>query len=165
MTDSYLNDTVVNSNGTLCSRSVSYPIEASAIRKWALAVYWPEPAPEVFMNAEYAPEDFDAFAWGPASYESLLDGDDGSVIVRHGINEQALGFPDWKFRAGLNGGMSCTYGVRMHVGDVITDVKSVGEYTERQGRMGLMLITQSISTWTNQHGELVKRTINSGIRY
>ena len=53
----------------------------------------------------------------------------------------------------------------MHVGDVITDVKSVGQYTERQGRMGLMLITQSISTWTNQHDELVKRTINSGIRY
>jgi len=61
--------------------------------------------------------------------------------------------------------MNCTYGVRMHVGDVITDVKSVGEYTERQGRNGLMLITQSISTWTNQNGELVKRTINSGICY
>ena len=165
MTDTYLNDTVINANGTLCSRSVSYPIEASAIRKWAMAVYWPEPAPEKFMNAEHAPEDFDAFAWGPATYESLLPGDDGSVIVRHGINERALGFPDWKFRAGLNGGMNCTYGVRMHVGDVITDVKSVGEYTERQGRMGLMLITQSISTWTNQNGELVKRTINSGIRY
>ncbi len=165
MTETYLNDTVINANGTPCSRSVSYPIEASAIRKWAMAVYWPEPAPEVFMNAEYAPEDFDPFAWGPASYESLLDGDDGSVIVRHGINERALGFPDWKFRAGLNGGMNCTYGVRMHVGDVITDVKSVGEYTERQGRMGLMLITQSISTWTNQRGELVKRAINSGIRY
>lgn len=165
MTETYLNDTVINAKGTLCSRSVSYPIEASAIRKWAMAVYWPEPAPEKFMNAEYAPEDFDAFAWGPASYESLLDGDDGGVIVRHGINEKALGFPDWQFIAGLNGGMNCTYGVRMHVGDVITDVKSVGEYTERQGRMGLMLITQSISTWTNQNGELVKRTINSGIRY
>ena len=165
MTQTYLTDVVRNAVGTECSRTVSYPIEASAIRRWALAVYWPEPAPQVFMDAEYAPEDFDPFAWGPASYESLLEGDDGSVVVRHGINERALGFPEWKFRAGLNGGMNCTYGVRMHVGDVITDVKSVGEYTERQGRNGLMLITQSISTWTNQQGELVKRTVNAGIRY
>jgi len=165
VTETYLNDVVRNAAGTECSRSVSYPIEASAIRKWAMAVYWPEPAPRVFMDAEYAPEDFDPFAWGPASYESLLEGDDGSVVVRHGINQRALGFPEWKFRAALNGGMNCTYGVRMHVGDVITDVKSVGEYTERQGRNGLMLITQSISTWTNQNGELVKRTINSGICY
>lgn len=165
MTQTYLTDVVRDAVGTECSRTVSYPIEASAIRKWALAVYWPEPAPQVFMDAAYAPEDFDPFAWGPASYESLLEGDDGSVIVRHGINERALGFPEWKFRAGLNGGMNCTYGVRMHVGDVITDVKSVGEYTERQGRNGLMLITQSISTWTNQKGELVKRTVNAGIRY
>jgi len=165
MTETYLNDTVINAKGTLCSRSVSYPIEASANRKWAIAVYWPESAPQKFMDAEYAPEDFDAFAWGPASYESLIPGDDSGIVARHGINERALGFPEWKFRAGLNGGMNCTYGVRMHVGDVITDVKSVGEYTERQGRNGLMLITQSISTWTNQRDELVKRTINTGICY
>lgn len=65
MTETYLNDVVRNAAGTECSRSVSYPIEASAIRKWAMAVYWPEPAPRVFMDAEYAPEDFDPFAWGP----------------------------------------------------------------------------------------------------
>ena len=165
MAESYLTEVVRNAVGTECSRTVSYPIEAAAIRKWAMAVYWPEAAPQVFIDAKYAPEDFDPFAWGAASYESLLAGDDGSDPVRHGINERALGFPDWKFRARLNGGMSCTYGTRMHVGDVITDVKSVGEYSERQGRNGLMLITQSASTWTNQRGEMVKRTINSGIRY
>ncbi|MDD2858226.1 MAG: MaoC family dehydratase N-terminal domain-containing protein [Candidatus Nanopelagicales bacterium] len=165
MTDTYLTDVVRQAAGRECSRAVSYPIEASDIRKWALAAYWPERPPQFLIDAEVAPEDFDPFAWGPASYESLLPDDDGSVIVRHGINERALGFPEWKFRAGLNGGMNCTYGVRMHVGDVITDTKSCGEYTERQGRNGLMLITQSISTWTNQRGELVKRTINSGIRF
>ena len=165
MPDTYMVPEVLAAIGRECSRSTSYPITASDIRKWALAVYWPEMPPQKFIDAEYATEDFDPFAWGPQKYESLLPEDDGSVIYRHGINEDALGIPKWEFIVGLNGGMDCQYGVRMHVGDVITDVKSVGQWSERPGKNGLMLMTRHVSIWTNQRGEEVKRTINTGISY
>ena len=35
-------------------RGVSFPITDSDIRKWAIAVYYPEPAPKLFWDAEYA---------------------------------------------------------------------------------------------------------------
>ena len=65
----------------------------------------------------------------------------------------------------LNGGLSVEYGVRMREGDVITSESSVGEYSERKGRLGLMLFSRSISIWTNQNGEMVKRTAGILIRY
>ena len=79
--------------------------------------------------------------------------------------EIALGIegPGLKFQ--MNGGMVVEYGVRMRPGDVITSESSVGEYSEREGRLGLMLFSRGISTWTNQNGELVKRTTGTLIRY
>ena len=165
MPDTYLVPEVLAAAGRAVSTATSYPVSASDIRKWALAVYYPAQPPQYFIDAQYAPEDFDPFAWGPKSHDSFLPGDDSGIWHRHGINQKALGFPEWKFIVSMNAGMKVEYGVRMQVGDVITDVKSCGQYTERQGRNGLMLISQSISTWTNQRGELVKRTTNSGISY
>ena len=54
-------------------RATSFPITDSDIRRWAIAVYYPEPAPRLFWDAEYAagtshggivaPEEFNPFAW------------------------------------------------------------------------------------------------------
>ena len=33
---------------------MSFPITDSDIRRWAIAVYYPEPAPRLFWDAEYA---------------------------------------------------------------------------------------------------------------
>src|SRR4029077_13395984 len=54
-------------------RSTSFPITDSDIRRWAIAVYYPEASPRLFWDAEYAagtshggivaPEDFNPFAW------------------------------------------------------------------------------------------------------
>src|SRR5712691_12950122 len=51
----------------------SFPIDRADIRKWALAVYYPEKAPRLFWDEEYAkstpyggivaPEDFNPFGW------------------------------------------------------------------------------------------------------
>ena len=66
----------------------------------------------------------------------------------------------------LNGGMECTYtGVPMRVDDVITSVTRLAEYSEREGRLGLMLFTVSESQWFNHRGELVKTSRMSLIRY
>jgi hypothetical protein len=54
------------------SRS-SYPVTATDIRRWAIAVYWPEQPPPIFWDEDYAattrwggiiaPQDFNPFAW------------------------------------------------------------------------------------------------------
>ena len=55
--------------------------------------------------------------------------------------------------------------VFMRPGDVITSVSRLAEYREREGRLGLMLFTVIEDVWTNQSGELVKRTRSTVIRY
>ena len=65
----------------------------------------------------------------------------------------------------INGGTEVEYGVRMRPGDVITSVTTLAGYSEREGRLGLMLFTTSEDTWTNQRGETVKTSRNTLIRY
>ncbi|MFA7322758.1 MAG: MaoC family dehydratase N-terminal domain-containing protein [Candidatus Nanopelagicales bacterium] len=161
--------------GTVTARTTSYPISESDIRKWALAVYWPDKPPAYFIDSAeaaktvhggiVAPEDFNPFAWISAGHESLIKNS-----LRAGTNdpdstEKSLGIEGPGLTFMLNGGLVCEYGVRMRAGDVITSESSVGEYSEREGRLGLMLFSRSISTWTNQKGEMVKRTTGTLIRY
>jgi hypothetical protein len=152
------------------SRSTSFPITDSDIRRWAVAIYYPEDPPPLFWDADYAaqtshagivaPEEFNPFAWMTA---------DGPRRASDGHNpdltEITLGIegPGLKFQ--LNGGSEVEYGVRMRPGDVITSVRSLAGYSEREGRLGLMLFTQSQDEWTNQNNEVVKTTKSTLIRY
>jgi hypothetical protein len=159
--------------GQELGRTVSYPISASDIRKWAVAVYYPEEPPRLFWDEAYAaatvhggivaPEEFNPFGWMavdppglPPSGESRNDPD---------RTEKTLGIegPGLKFQ--LNGGMEVEYGVRMRPGDQITAVMRLAGYREREGRLGLMLFTSSESVWTNQEGAMVKRSTGTVIRY
>lgn len=161
--------------GTVTGRTVSYPISESDIRKWALAVYYPGQPPAEFIDPAaaaktihggiVAPEEFNPFAWITASHEKFITNAGKMENNNPDNTEIALGIegPGLKFQ--MNGGMVCEYGVRMRPGDVITSESSVGEYSEREGRLGLMLFSRGISTWTNQNGELVKRTTGTLIRY
>src|SRR5690606_32631525 len=71
--------------------------------------------------------------------------------------------PGLKFQ--LNGGVSTEYGEPIRVGDIITSVTTLGEYSEREGRLGKMLISSTPEVWTNQRGEFVKRVEITLIRY
>ena len=79
----------------------SVPISLSDIRKWALAIYYPEVPPRLFWDEDYAantshggivaPEEFNPFAWFtadgpvmPSSYEGEIR---GSGCVRHSPGE------------------------------------------------------------------------------
>ena len=161
--------------GTVTGRTTSYPITDSDIRKWALAIYWPSMPPAIFTDREaakksihgglVAPEDLNPFGWLTASHESFVSFK-GELEKNNPDNpEIALGIPGPGLKFQLNGGLSAEYGVRMREGDVITSESSVGEYSEREGRLGLMLFSRSISTWTNHNGEMVKRTAGILIRY
>jgi hypothetical protein len=158
--------------GRELGRRVSYPVADSDIRRWALAVYYPDRPPRQYWDGAYAessgfgglpaPLDFNPFAWlsaEPGFNAPAAEGNDPDQT------EKALGIaaPGLKFQ--LNGGLSAQYGVRMRPGDVITSVRRLDGYAERAGRLGQMLFTTFVDEWTNQHGQLVKRTSLSLIRY
>jgi hypothetical protein len=158
--------------GRQISHRVSYPISESDIRRWALAVYYPEAPPARFLDpvaagtsrwgSIVAPEEFNPFAWLAAREDSLGAGRDGNDPNR---NEIGLGVPPPNVKFQLNGGVDVEYGEPMRPGDVITSVSRLADYTERSGRLGLMLFTVFEDTWTNQRGDLVKRTRSTLIRY
>jgi len=158
--------------GRETGRSVSYPISVSDIRRWAIAVYYPEEPPRWFWDeddaakTEYggivAPEEFNPFAWMTAEPKGLPESTGGYDPDR---TEKVLGIEPVGLRNLLNGGMDVEYGVRMRPGDVITSVTRLAGYKEREGRLGRMLFTSSESVWTNQRGEMVKRNVGTVIRY
>jgi len=154
-------------------RAVSFPIDRSDIRRWAIAVYWPEPPPAWFWDEHaaaatthggiVAPEDFNPFAWmtaaGPVPVSAESGGHDPDATEKRlGVQPAGLSFQ-------LNGGLDVDYGVRMRPGDVITSIVRLGGYTERTGKLGQMLFTVFEDTWTNQDGDVVKRSRSTLIRY
>lgn len=159
--------------GRELSRSVSFPISRSDIRKWALAVYYPEEPPRLFWDEAYAattvhggivaPEEFNPFGWMVAEPPGLPPPNEFRNDPDR--TEKTLGIdgPGLKFQ--LNGGLEVDYGARMRPGDQITAVTTLAGYREREGRLGLMLFTSSESVWTNQKGEMVKRSAGTVIRY
>jgi N-terminal half of MaoC dehydratase len=152
----------------------SVPIALSDIRKWALAVYYPEVPPRLFWDEDYArttshggivaPEEFNPFAWFTADGPAMTRSFEG--LVPNSGPEAAFGVAGPDTTGVLNGGIQVTYGVRMHPGDVITCSRTkLVDYKERTTRLGLMLFTTTDTRWTNQHGEMVKMTRGTGIRY
>lgn len=158
--------------GSELSRMVSYPVSESDIRKWALAVYYPEEPPARFWDGEVAassryggivaPEDFNPFAWLRAQPRGVSR---SSAATDADSTERSLGIDGPHLVNQLNGGVSVEYGEPIRPGDVITSVTRLGQYREREGSLGLMLFTPMETTWTNQRDEMVKRSTLVLIRY
>ncbi len=158
--------------GRQLTRRVSFPVAESDIRRWAIAVYYPQEPPRRFWDEAYAkstryggivaPEDFNPFAWLAADHEGGA-GEGGDNDPDN--TELMLGIPGAGLKFQLNGGMEVDYGAPIRPGDVITSVNRLSGYTERAGRLGLMLFTTMEDSWVNQDGDLVKRTRLTLIRY
>ncbi|MGE0777652.1 FAS1-like dehydratase domain-containing protein [Mycolicibacterium sp.] len=149
--------------GVWVDEEVSYPVSASDIRKWAIAVYWDKTPPRIFWDQEYAattkwggiiaPEDFNPFAWAVP---------DGSPP------ELAGALPGQEVEKGgniLNGGIVDTFGAKIRPGDVITSRTRLSHWEERTGRHGLTLYTYNEIEWRNQRDEHVKTRVLTLIRY
>jgi hypothetical protein len=142
--------------------TVSYPVSESDIRKWAIAVYWPQTPPKLYWDADYAtsthfggivaPEDFNPFAWPIPTGEFKPAGAVPGQEVKRGGNV-------------MNGGQVDTFGVRMRPGDVITSRSRLSHWEERQGRNGLTLFAYNETEWRNQNDEVVKTRVSTIIRY
>ncbi|MFG1924546.1 MaoC family dehydratase N-terminal domain-containing protein [Cryptosporangium sp. NPDC048952] len=158
-----VSDAMRGALGNLLTRRISYPVSASDIRKWALAVYWPEKPPREFLDADRAPEDFNPFAWAVAGAESTGRTSGGTNAADR--TEQLAGIPGPGLQFQLNGGLETEYGAPIRPGDVITSENRLDAYSEREGKLGLMLFTVTEDTWTNQDSTVVKRSRMTLIRY
>ncbi len=153
-----------NAIGRELAVRTSYPISASDIRKWAIAVYFPETPPERFVGAGgpdtplTAPEEFNPFAWAAPGRKPKKPDVSASFL------ENQLGITPPPLNTVLNGGTVVEYGVPMVEGDVITASNRLDNYFEKQGKRGLMLFSSMKDEWTNQRGEMVKRTTSTVIR-
>lgn len=162
--ETYISDEMRAVVGRPFNRARSYPVSASDIRKWAIAVHFPELPPPLYWGEEasmVAPEDFNPFAWAsaePGMQARRADFDADYVETVLGIRGPGL-------KTNLNSGLDTVYGVRMRPGDVVSTVSHVREYLEKEGRMGRMLLTILRTEWTNDRGETVKRTDQTSIRY
>jgi acyl dehydratase len=141
----------------------SFPISTSDIRRWAIAVYWPDPPPRQYWDEAYAastrwggivaPPEFNPFAWPvPGRFTALEPRPDYALP----------GEPGQKM---LNGGTRIRFGVPMRPGDVIRSRIRLRDWKEREGRLGLMLFSDSEREWVNQKGETVRTAIDTIIRY
>lgn len=166
--DTFISDEMRAVLGRSLRSSTSYPVSASDIRKWALAVYYPEQPPAEFMRVGaaagepplLAPQEFNPFGWATASGGNKTSDGGGPGFLER---QAGVAPPDLKFM--VNGGMVCEYGVRMAEGDVISNDYSLKSYTVKQGKRGPMLLTETQERWTNQRGEMVRNTVMTLIRY
>ena len=125
-------------------------------------MYWPETPPKIFWDEDYAkatrwggiiaPQDFNPFAW-PVHRAAAA----AAAAQRPSREAQ-------RFRV-MNGGQTDTYGVPMRPGDVVAARSRLQRYEERATRLGETLFTFTENEWRNQHGEVVKHRISTGIRY
>lgn len=168
---SNVSDEMRNAIGAELRRSTSYPVAESDIRRWAIAVYYPQDPPARFVDPAVtkesggmtATEDFNPFAWAVA--EKSGSNLSGSVAANPDLFEAGIGVKGPGLKNVLNGGTEVEYGVPVRPGDVITAVTTLADYRERPGRLGLMLFTISKTVWTNQNGETVKTISGTNIRY
>ena len=150
---------MVERKGVWGSARLSPPVSESDIRKWAIAVYWPETPPRLYWDEAYAkttrwggivaPREFNPFAW-PAERPA------------HILKYDAPLSPGTR---AMNGGVTEKYGTPMRAGDVIESRTAVVKFDERQTSLGLTLFTHKETRWTNQRGEWVKTRTAINIEY
>ena len=156
----YVTPDMVERKGVWGTAHVSPPVSESDIRKWGIAVYWPETPPRVYWDTDYAkttryggiiaPPDFNPFAW---------------PIVEERPERPAKKARTGPRLRGMNGGQVETYGVPMRPGDVVTARNRLRDWDERDTRLGLTLFSYSELEWRNQRDELVKLRVSTAILY
>lgn len=69
------------------------------------------------------------------------------------------------FSRGLDGGSEWDYFLPVRAGDTITVTQAIIDFTEKHGRLGVMLIETRQNSFVNQRGELVATEKTVGISY
>ena len=65
----------------------------------------------------------------------------------------------------MDGGSDWEYFHPVRAGDWITAISEIADINERTGRMGLMIITSIVVTYSNQFDQVAARQTSTSIRY
>ena len=129
---------------------VTTEIEKGAIIKFAQAIEDDNP---VFNDEEAARK---------SQYGGLIAPPTFLRSVRSSRREPPFDIP---FNNALDGGSDWEYFEPVRPGDRITAVSRITDMQERSGRMGVMIITSTVTTYTNQFDQVVATQTTTGIRY
>ena len=131
------------------SAAIQYDVEKGAIRKFVEAIGDADP---IYVDEKAAQA---------AGFKTIVAPPTFLCMFR----PQEL--PDLKMdfgRVRLNGGNAYDYYQPVYAGDTITVTAKYADVTERTGRTGKMVFVMTELTFTNQHGEVVAKGRNTGIR-
>ena len=158
----YLDEPLLSWLGRSGPPSTSFPVGENDIRRWALAVAWPDRPPAHYYDPAaaartpfaglVAPRDFNPFAWAP----------DLPVAMPWLAVRKVGPAPGGRI---LNGGQHNRYFAPIRPGDVIRSVSTLVDAYEREGRLGTMLFLVGESRWVNQRAELVRLGTTTLIYY
>ena len=157
--------------GVVMRESVSHPVTVSDIRKWAIAVYYPDNPPRLFWDEAYAgttshggvvaPEEFNPFAWATQE-PSMTD----PKVAQTAFSEDELGVEPPEYTAMLLTEIRESHGpTRIRPGDVVRSTVRISDYFEREGRMGHMLYATLANEWRNQDDAWIRTTESVFVRY
>lgn len=156
--------------GVWSETSLSPPIGRSDIRRWAIAVYWPEAPPRLYWDEEYArttrwkgiiaPPDFNPFAW-PLTGDSPW----GTPRSLLGIGRGGRAWGSGVGARALNGGQVDTYGEPMRPGDVIASRARLVDWEERSTRLGPTLFVFIETEWRNQRESFVRKRLQTVLNF
>ena len=157
----HLDPTTIAMLGVPTEPVVAYPVDASDIRRWAQAVYYPQTAPAEFVDAAVAvagpwggivsARDFNPFAWVEAYRPDVYP-------WMRGVGSE----PGTRV---LNGGQRNRSFAPIRPGDVITSVATLVDAFEKEGKLGPMMFLVDESRFTNQHDDLVRVATRTSIYY
>ncbi len=139
------------------SEPVTFEVDKTACRMFARAVGYADP---IYFDEEYAKST--GYRGIPAPVGFL-----GHPIYDPNRPQRLGGYfrTDTPFKRILNGGTDIEHLDTVCAGDVLTATSKLADLSEREGRLGPMLVTVTESTYRNQDGKVVARARGTGIQY
>ncbi len=139
------------------SEPVTFEVDKTACRMFARAVGYTDP---IYFDEQYAKSK--GYRGIPAPVGFL-----GHVVYNPNEPQRLGGYfrTDTPLKRILNGGTDIEYLESVCAGDVLTATSKLIDLSERESRLGPMLITVTESTYRNQDGKIVARARGTGIQY
>jgi len=139
------------------SEPVAFEVDKSACRMFARAVGYTDP---LFFDKEYARSK--GYRGIPAPVGFL-----GHPVYDPNRPQRLGGYfrSDSPFKRVLNGGTDIEYLDTVCAGDTLTATSKLVDLSEREGRLGPMLITVTETTYRDQAGNTVAVARGTGIQY
>ena len=135
-------------------------VEKTGIRMFARAVGHTD---QIYFDEEYAKSKGHRSLVAPLAYFGTAIYNPQRGGQTGGGNQVGAG---GRVMRGLDGGREFDYtGVEICAGDILTAVSKTVDISERESRLGVMMITRRETTYTNQNGEVVCRAYGTVLNY